>query len=86
MRELRLLVEREVGRADHGDCSCARHRRVAGERHRVGGRLGTAVRGDVEPAGRCLDEEPQPAPALGDREQHAFAVRPEREHAVEARR
>ena len=86
VRELRRLVEREVRRADHGDRSCARLRGIGRERDRVGGRLGPAVGGDVEPAGRRLDEQPQPAPALVDREQHSFAVRPEREHAVEAGR
>ena len=84
--ELRLLVEREVRRADHGDRGCTCLRGIGRQSHRVGGRLGTAVGGDVEPAGCCLDEQPQSATALGDREQHPFAVRPEREHAVEAGR
>ena len=83
MRELRRLVEREVRRADHGDRGRARLGRVRRERHGVGRRLGAAVRGDVEPAGGGLDEEPEAAPPLLDREEHSLAVRAEREDAIE---
>ena len=41
------------------------------------------MRGDVEAAGGSLDEETEPALPLLDREEHSFAVRAEREHAVE---
>ena len=81
---LRLRVELEVRRPDHRDRVGARLRGVRRERHRVGGRLGAAVRGDESPPRDALEPELEPALPLVDREQHRLAVRPEREDAVEA--
>ena len=85
VRELGGLVEREVRRPDHrdGGRACRRRRRQrARPCPRSSGRRSAR---DVEPARGGLDEEPQAALALLDREQHPLAVRPEGEDAVEAR-
>ena len=58
--------------------------RMLGERDGVGGRLGSAVDGDVQAPGGRLHEELGRAAALGDREQDALARRAEREQPVEA--
>jgi hypothetical protein len=86
MLKLGGLVERKVWRPDDGDSGCPSRHGVGSERDRVRGRLGTTVRGNVEPAPGGLDEEPQASLALLDREQHALAVRSEGEDSVEAGR
>ena len=83
VRVLRLLVELEVRRADDDDRIGADLGRVRRERHRVRGRLGAAVDGDLEPLVRRLQEEIGDAAALLDAEQDPLPGRPEREDPVE---
>ena len=80
---LRALVELEVRRADDDGRVGAGLGRVRRQPHGLGGGLGAAVDGDLEPAVRGLDEELGGAPPLVLLEQDPFACRPEREDPVE---
>ena len=85
VRELCRPVEHEIRRPDHRHGRRARFPGVGGERDRIRRGLRAAMGRDVETPGCGLDEETKPPLSLVDREEHAFPVRPEGEHAVEVR-
>ena len=80
----RSRVEQEVRRRDHGHRRSTRLGRVRRERCRLGGRLGAAVRGDIEPSGGSGQEQLERALALVSAQQDPFAGRSEREDPVDS--
>jgi hypothetical protein len=58
---------------------------MRGEFDGVGGRLGAAVDGDLQPPAGCVVEALDDPLAFGDREEDPLARRPEREQAADAR-
>ena len=81
--EQRPLVELEVRRPDHRDRSGSRLGRVRRERDGVRGRLGAAMRGDLEPSGGGRDEELERSHALLRPKQQPLPGRAESEQPVE---
>src|SRR5438046_686320 len=76
VRELRVVVERVVRRADRRDAGSPRRCGVLAQRHGLGGRL----RAGVDDHGkRPLQEDLRSATALRGREQDPLTRRPERE-------
>ena len=85
MRELSLLVEAEVGRADHDDRVRSDLGGVDGQRHGLGSRLGAAVDGHEQPPVGGLEEEVRRPPSFLAREQDPLARGAERHDPVETR-